>query len=200
MENQRNVYNFTNLTETFFVENRCSHIETMCSSDCNCKRCNSCTLYEFFCFLWICVGVCLCFQIIFFTADLTKFCFAWNIKCFCYICHTFGLCDVCFKIQFGSIDHNRSISCMYCLHSKLKTAAMIQMKAYRNRCFLCFCCNDCRIGIYGTVFNCRWCSLDHNRRFEFFCSLDDCFDHLHVLCVKCTYCITAFLSFGQHFF
>ena len=49
MENQRNVYDFTNLTETFFVENRCSHIETMCSSDCNCKRCNSCTLYEFFC-------------------------------------------------------------------------------------------------------------------------------------------------------
>ena len=81
-----------------------------------------------------------------------------------------------------------------------KAAAVIQMKAYRNSCFLSLRCNDRCISLYGSIFDRRWCCLDHNRCFEFFCCLDDRLYHLHILCIKCTYCITAFLSLGQHFF
>ena len=34
--------------------------------------------------------------------------------------------------------------------------------------------------------------------FQFFCCLNDCFDHFHILCIKCTHCVTALLSFQQH--
>ena len=167
----------------------------MCCSDCNCQRSNTCTLNKFFCFLRICIGVSFCFKIIFLAADFTKLCFTWNIQCICYICYAFCLCNVCLEVQFGSVDHNRSISCMDCLHSQFKTAAVIKMKAYRDRCFFSFCCNDCCIGIHSTVLYSRWSCLDHNRCFQFFCSLNDGFHHFHILCIKCSDCISTFLSF-----
>ena len=193
MKNKRDINNFSDLAETFFVQNRCTYIESVCSSDCNCKRSNTCTLYEFFCFLRICVGVCLCFKIIFLAADFAKLCLTWDVQRFCHICHTLCLCNVCFKIQLGAVDHNRSISSMHCLHSQFKAAAVIQMKAYRNRCFGSLSCNDCCISLYRAIFACGWSCLDHYRCFQFFCSLDDCFDHLHILRIKSSYCVSAFL-------
>ena len=195
MKYQRDIYNFTDLAESFFVQNRSSYIEAMCCSDSNRQGSNTCTFHKFFRFLRICVGICFCFQIVFFTANFTKFCLTWDVQRVGYICYSFCFCDISFKVKFGTVDHYRSVSCMNRLHSQLKAAAMIQVKAYRNGCFCSFCCNDSSVSLHCSVFNSGWCSLDHNRCFQFFSCLDDCFHHFHIFCIECAYCVSTFLSF-----
>ena len=167
----------------------------MCGSDGNCQRSNTCALYEFFCFLRICVGVCLSLKVVLFTAYLTKLSLTWNVQGCCYVRNSLGLFDIVLKIQFGTVDHHRCVACMHCLHCKFKTAAVVKMKAYRNRSLGCLCCHDCCVSLNSTIFDRRWCCLDHNRCFQLLSCLDDCFHHFHILCVESSYRISALLCF-----
>ena len=171
----------------------------MCCANCYCKRSNACALYKFSGFLWIGIGICNCNQIIFLTTYLTKFCLAWDSHRSCYVSHLLAHLNVSFIIQLRTVNHHGSISSLQCLHRKIKTTAMVKVQANRNGSLCSFCCNDCLIGLKSAIFNSRWSSLDHNRCFQLLSCLNDSFHHLHILCIKCTYCVTALLSLQQHF-
>ena len=165
----------------------------MCGSDGNCQGSNTCTLHEFLRLLRVGISVCLSLKIILFTTDLTELSLTWDIQGCCHIRNSPGLSDIILKIQLGTIDHHRGIACMHCLHRKLKATAVVKMKAYRNGSLGCLCCYDRSVSLNRTIFNSRRCCLDHNRCFQLLSCLDDCLHHLHILCVECSYCISALL-------
>ena len=163
MQYQWNRNNFSDLRKTFFIKNRSSYIKSMSSSDCNSQRINTGTFHKFHSFCRICIRISFCFQIIFFAAHFSQFCFhrdTFQLRCLNHLC---GNCNISFQIFLGSVNHNRCVTIFHTLHCQFITAAMIQMQTYRYRSFLSICSYDCCIRFHCTILNRRWGCLKHNR-------------------------------------
>ena len=181
-----------------------ARFELVCAvagSDCDGQRVNAGSLYEFFNLIRI--GL-LCFvvgnlDIILNACQSTKLSLYDYAMLMSIFSDLFGFSNVLFEGMRRVVDHDRGKSAVNAVLADSEICAVIQMHGDRNIGGLDCSCYKMHQVCVLSIFSCACGCLKDNRGFQLVGCFYDRLNDLHVVDVECADCITAGVSFLEHF-